>query len=56
MIHHHVKSGHIMKHLIKFLFLCLPFLLLAACRGNPEDSNTPIAPEGPALIMFYTDN
>jgi hypothetical protein len=40
------------------LFLGLIFmlvLLLAACGGETADSPTP-AIEGPALLMFYTDN
>lgn len=43
-----MKQVHILLAL-----LILP-LLLAACAGG--DKSVPDAPEGPALIMFYTDN
>ena len=41
--------------LISLLLFCL---LLAACAGatEPAEPAGPPNPEGPALIMFYTDN
>ncbi len=36
------------------LFFLLP-LLLAACTVDAEPQDEPVV-EGPALIMFYTDN
>ncbi|MFW6063774.1 MAG: hypothetical protein ACOC9V_06315 [Chloroflexota bacterium] len=41
-----------MKHLFLNLFL---LLLCAACSPDDDFAETP-AIEGPALIMFYTDN
>ena len=41
--------------LVPFLLTLLIFpLFIAACAGGESDG--PTAPEGPALIMFYTDN
>jgi hypothetical protein len=48
-----------MKHKLSLTgLLILSLILAAACSGAPEDEQptaTP-APEGPALVMFYTDN
>lgn len=38
-----------------FGLLMFFILLLAACGGQPADSPPPEI-EGPALVMFYTDN
>jgi hypothetical protein len=49
-----IKSVNLLKGVRCFLaFLILP-LLLAACSG--DNSAAPQAPQGPALILFYTDN
>lgn len=44
--------------IIKFLTPILFFaLLLAACGGETADTDpSPPEIEGPALVMFYTDN
>jgi len=43
-----------MKRLAYLLMLLIFSLLLAACSGR--ESDVVGAPQGPALIMFYTDN
>lgn len=44
-----------MKLTLKLLLFMFPLLVLAAC-GDSTASSQPVAPEGPTLIMFYTDN
>jgi len=47
-------EGYLMKQ-FRFLLALLIFpLLLSACAG--EESTAQQGPQGPALIMFYTDN
>jgi len=43
-----------MKQLPYLLTLLIFPLLFAACGGG--ESAAPQSPQGPALIMFYTDN
>ena len=43
-----------MKQLHYLLALLVFPLLLATCGG--DESAAPQSPQGPALIMFYTDN
>ena len=43
-----------MKQLHYLLALLVFPLLLAACAG--EERAAPQGPQGPSLIMFYTDN
>ena len=43
-----------MKLLYRLLALLILPLLIAACAG--EESAETQKPQGPALIMFYTDN
>mgnify|MGYP001814889875 CR=1 FL=1 len=43
-----------MKNFAFLLILSLLAFLIVACTGG--ESSTPVAVEGPALIMFYTDN
>jgi len=43
-----------MKYIPYFVMLLFLPLLVAACAG--DESDVPEALEGPALIMFYTDN
>ncbi len=47
-----------MKFPGKLTVLFLFSLLIVACAGTaePEDPAGPANQEGPALIMFYTDN
>jgi hypothetical protein len=45
-----------MKRLIYLLFLPLLALVLAACGGASSEEPVAVAVQGPALIMFYTDN
>jgi hypothetical protein len=42
-------------HLGKLGLVLIFIMLLAACGGETADSSTPEI-EGPALVMFYTDN
>jgi hypothetical protein len=43
-----------MKHLQYFLLSLIFPMLVAACGA--EESTVPQTAQGPALIMFYTDN
>ena len=43
-----------MKHVPYLVTLLFLPLLMIACVG--EGGDVPGAPQGPALIMFYTDN
>lgn len=44
-----------MKSKFFLALILIPALLLAACGEETADSPTPTI-EGPALLMFYTDN
>jgi hypothetical protein len=43
-----------MKHVLYLMTLLILPLLVTACAG--EGGDVPGAPQGPALIMFYTDD
>jgi hypothetical protein len=43
-----------MKKLFSMMELLVFSLLLVGCGG--DESTAPHTPQGPALIMFYTDN
>lgn len=47
-----------MKYVFRLLALSLLLLpVLIACAGSAaEETQAPLQPEGPALVMFYTDN
>lgn len=42
-------------HLLLLTVLLLPFMA-TACSGTAGEEEAPLLPEGPALIIFYTDN
>ncbi len=46
-----------MKILFRLFYLTFPLVLLVACGdASGERASKTIVAEGPALIMFYTDN
>ncbi len=47
-----------MKHLFKLITAVLLLIIVTACTANSSDNATSVDAEiqGPALVVFYTDN